>query len=107
MIMLRKALGLMPGGIVWLSLPTMLLVPLVAVGHAIGVILARRDRAVRALSPVNHETVNRDSDSHALSGSYLLLPRLGFTSAFVLTVWILALYLFTPLHRSPFIYFQF
>ena len=107
MIMLRKAVGLTPGGIVWFSLPTVLLIPLVAAGHAIGVIIARRDRAVHALSARGQDMASRDAGAQALTGSYLLLPRLGFTSAFVLTVWVLALYLFTPLHRSPFIYFQF
>jgi alginate O-acetyltransferase complex protein AlgI len=105
MIMLRKAVGLTPGGIAWFSLPTLLLVPIVAAGHAIGIVIARRERSVRNASS-GRDSATADS-GHALTGSYLLLPRLGFTSAFVLTVWILALYLFVPLHRSPFIYFQF
>jgi len=44
---------------------------------------------------------------HRASGLYMLLPRPGFVSAFVLTVWLLGLFLFSPVHTRPFIYFQF
>jgi hypothetical protein len=36
-----------------------------------------------------------------------LIPRGAMAGAFLVTVWLIALFLFTPLQRSPFIYFQF
>lgn len=44
---------------------------------------------------------------HRASGLYMLLPRPGFVSGFILTVWLIGLFLFSPVHTRPFIYFQF
>jgi alginate O-acetyltransferase complex protein AlgI len=74
---LRKLAWLDPGGVVWFYLPLALLVPLVVAAHWLGA------RAVTSL------------------------PRPGFASGFALTAWLVALYLFSTLDTSPFIYFQF
>ena len=74
-------------------LPFFVFLPLVAAAHALGALAARRDQLATF----------RDS----LTGRYVLLPVPGFASAFVLTAWLVVLVLFSPLHRTPFIYFQF
>ncbi len=37
----------------------------------------------------------------------MLLPRAGFASGFVIAAWLIGLFLFSPVHTRPFIYFQF
>ncbi|MDB4906753.1 MAG: rane bound O-acyl transferase family protein [Gemmatimonadetes bacterium] len=96
--MLRKLAGFELGGAVWHFLPLFELLPLVILAHVAGVMIARN-----AARP-SDALVVRPS---AISGPYAVLPRAGFVSAFVLTVWIGVLFLFAPLHTSPFIYFQF
>jgi hypothetical protein len=44
---------------------------------------------------------------HRAAGLYVLLPLPGFVGSFVLTAWLLLVYLFASLNTSPFIYFQF
>jgi alginate O-acetyltransferase complex protein AlgI len=93
MIILRKLGGLAPGGIVWVYSPLMMFVPLLLAAHLFGVM--------------------RDADGTPAPGAHTTVPGFSvasrplFVDAFVITTWILLLYLFAPLHRSPFIYFQF
>ena len=90
---LRKLAGLAPGGIQWVYLPAYLFVILLTLGHVVGVFYgARRRESGRAHTAVPAYATER-------------LPL--FVSAFLATAWILILYLFIPLHQSPFIYFQF
>lgn len=109
-IVLEKIVGLEPGGAPWFYLPLALAIVAVIAAHAIGVAARRasrssmRDwrRAARAAAePVLEVAV------YPLAGRYVLFGRAGFVAAFVLTGWLVALYLFTPLHLNPFIYFQF
>ena len=96
--MIRKLARQEPGGAVWHFLPLFELLPLVILAHVAGVMIARRQ------SRPGDALVVRPS---AISGPYAVLPRAGFVSAFVLTMWVGILFLFAPLHTSPFIYFQF
>jgi alginate O-acetyltransferase complex protein AlgI len=92
-IILRKLVGLAPGGIVWMYLPIYLLVPVLIAGHAFGIMHQRTSGA-------------GDARGH-ISASPYPFARSPFMRAFVVTAWLVILYLFVPLHRSPFIYFQF
>jgi len=44
---------------------------------------------------------------HSAAGYYILLPLPGFVGGFIVTVWLLVLYLFSSVNTNPFIYFQF
>jgi len=92
-VVLQKVAGLSPGGASWMYLPFFLVLPLVAAAHALGAFADRRDHLASRPRP--------------LAGRYVLLPRPGFASGFVLTAWLVVLFLFSTLHRTPFIYFQF
>jgi len=92
-VILRKLGGLAPGGVEWLYLPAYLFLPLLAATHYIGV--------------RNEHEPAPDADVHTMVPGYATARLPVFVYAFVLTAWLLVLYLFVPLHRSPFIYFQF
>lgn len=90
-LVLRKAVGLTPGGVSWLYAPTFLFAAIAAAAHVLGSARAQRQTA----------------DGHVAADSYPVLRSVGFASAFVITAWLVILLLFVPQHRSPFIYFQF
>lgn len=90
---LRKLAGLSPGGVEWTYLPVSMFVVLLVAGHAAGTL--RRPQA------------NHPDRVHTAPPLYATARLSLFASAFLLTTWLLVLYLFIPLHRSPFIYFQF
>ena len=113
-VVLQKVTGLSPGGASWLYLPLFLTLPVVILAHAIGARLQRGSVSLRAVgwNPALRRRLQLPAaafrvDRRATTGNYLTLRRPGFVSAAVLTALLLALLLFTPLHRSPFIYFQF
>ena len=91
LIVLRKGAGLAPGGIAWTFAPFWILLPAVGAAHAIGVYqsASSRSRPMRDAAP----------------GIPLL--DMPFVRGFVLAAWLIVLFLFTPMRRSPFIYFQF
>jgi alginate O-acetyltransferase complex protein AlgI len=90
---LRKLAGLAPGGITWTYLPAYLFVLVLAAAHVVGVF--HGDRPQKA------------DDTHTGVPAYATARLPLYLSAFLATAWLLILYLFIPLHRSPFIYFQF
>lgn len=106
-VVFQKILGLSPGGISWFSLPFWLLVPVVIAAHVIGYVQASRAlRDTPSLGGVGDTSITLTP--HWRPGSTpLAIPRSGFAGAMVITLWIAILFLFTPLHRSPFIYFRF
>jgi len=118
-LMLRKIAGLEPGGATWVYLPLLLILPLVVAAHAAGWWIARHEKKTSTglekwvPAPAMASAIYDDKDRgiairpHRAAGLYLLLPRPGFVSAFVLTVWVVGLFLFSPVHTRPFIYFQF
>lgn len=93
--MFERMLGPEGGGVQWFFLPFWLLLPVVAGAHAIGDWLRRGSGSPGLV--------------HAGRHSYLLrgLPAGAGALSFLITVWALVLYLFVPVQRSPFIYFQF
>lgn len=93
MIILRKLGGLAPGGVAWTYLPVYLCLAMLIAAHAVGA--WHRDPAPRT------------RDAHTAPPAYALSRYPGGVQAFLVTAWLLLLYLFIPLHRSPFIYFQF
>lgn len=118
MLILRKIVGLEPGGATWVYLPFMLMLPLVVAAHAAGSWIASQEKKTGTEAenwvPASGLAEGVYSDSpgiavrpHRAAGLYMLLPRPGFVTGFVLTVWLIGLFLFSPVHTRPFIYFQF
>jgi alginate O-acetyltransferase complex protein AlgI len=113
--MLRKMVGLSPGGIEWFYLPLPMVLPIVIAAHAIGVVAARNAAAVhgaRKIPPPHwaasvYERARARFAIHPLAGVYVLLPLPGFIGALLATSWVLALLLFGATGSNPFIYFQF
>lgn len=86
MLILRKVAGMEPGGVAWLYLPFWLIVPVVAAAHAAVIWQERRGGA---------------------GEPQVVLPRSAFAAAMMVAVWIVGVFLLTPLRTSPFIYFKF
>ena len=116
-VILRKVLWLDPAGIHYMYLPLFLLLPIVVLGHVIGIAAAKH----HALGPLQARRVGAPAWAsrlygrrapfavrpHTAAGLYVLLPLPGFAGGFLLAVWVLVVYLFSSLNTSPFIYFQF
>src|SRR5207237_698855 len=105
-------------GVDYVYLPLLLLFPLVAVGHLLGALASRQAGSPaaepkRAPPPRWIEGLYAASSGrfavkpHRAAGWYVLLPLPGFVGAYVLTAWVLLLFLFAAVNSSPFIYFQF
>jgi alginate O-acetyltransferase complex protein AlgI len=117
MVILKKIFWLDPSGVSHFYLPLALLLPLVLLGHWLGVLAStqaqatanppcvpaprwaariwERARACFAVRP------------HPAAGLYVLLPVPGFIGGFVLATWVLLIGLFAAINSTPFIYFQF
>ncbi len=114
LIILRKVTFLDQSGVSYTFLPLLILLPLIALAHGIGVYTARsiacgkRIRSPRWLTVIYQFSHGRLAmRPHRSSGTYFLLPWPGFTGGFVLTLWLLVLTVFSVTNSSPFIYFQF
>jgi len=113
-IVLRKVLGLTAGGASWFYLPLFIALPVFLAAHVIGARLQGRGAASWKagrdflVDPTRWTAAAAFRvDRPAIAGPYLVLRNAGFVSAAVLAGLLLTLFLFAPLHRSPFIYFQF
>jgi alginate O-acetyltransferase complex protein AlgI len=113
---LRKLTALDRGGVTWFYSPLFMLIPLVVIAHALGVLAVRRaaGSSPRRITPPAWASrlyaINRGRfalQPSKVAGIYVVLPWPSFTGGFVLTSWVLILYLFGALNTSPFIYFQF
>jgi alginate O-acetyltransferase complex protein AlgI len=111
---IRKVFGFDTGGATWTYLPLYLLIPPVILAHLIGAYAAKREsgKGFPVPAPAFARRLYEQANGfairpHGAAGLYVLMPRAGFVSAFVLTVWIVGLFLFSPVHTRPFIYFQF
>ncbi len=102
-IMVRKLVGLEPGGVEWPFAPLFLLLPLIIGAHILGRIAEARTRTAPDASLFNLLLARR----HRVSGTQVLIPRPGFAGGFFLTLWLLLVWLFATVNTSPFIYFQF
>ncbi|MCA1590124.1 MAG: hypothetical protein LC734_06980 [Acidobacteria bacterium] len=118
LIIIEKVLGINNEGVVWLYAPFFICVPFVVAGHFIGVLIARRAkeqgaRSKRILPPSWLAPLYKSANASfaikpsVFSGIYVLLPIPSFVGAFLLTLWVLIIYLFSPFGTNPFIYFQF
>ena len=117
-VILRKMIGVDQGGIVHFYSPLFGLLPIVIIGHLLGILAARQMRLSRAnarwapapgrLAQLYAGIKNRFAFRPSrLAGIYVLLPFPGFVGAFIASCWVLFIYLFASLDTSPFIYFQF
>jgi alginate O-acetyltransferase complex protein AlgI len=113
----RKVVGIDQGGIVHFYSPLFLLLPIIVIGHLVGVVAARQMRLsgdrrwapppswlAKLYKGTRERFAYRPS---RIAGIYALFPLPGFAGAFLATCWILVIYLFASLDTSPFIYFQF
>ncbi|HVF39090.1 MAG TPA: MBOAT family protein, partial [Gemmatimonadaceae bacterium] len=104
-MMLRKVAGLEPGGVSWIYLPLLLILPVVIAGHFIGTWIARRESGPEAETVIRVPALvsllygkgaaRMSTRPHPAAGLYMLLPRAGFATAFLVTVWVLGLFLFS------------
>jgi alginate O-acetyltransferase complex protein AlgI len=95
-IVLGKIAGLTPGGATWAYAPFLMALAVVAMAHGVGV-LARQGAISRSLRTTRE----------AGGGVYVTVRQAGFTAGALVTAILIALFLFAPLHLSPFIYFRF
>ena len=116
-VILRKLVLLDRTGIGYLYLPLLLAIPLVFGAHALGRYvgsLAAASEGIRYIRPP-HWAMSLYSNCgerlalkpHSAAGYYILLPFPGFVGGFIITLWLLVLYLFSSVNTNPFIYFQF
>jgi hypothetical protein len=109
----RQAVGLGTGGVRWTYLPAYMAIAVVVVGHAAGISMRRGPAwSVGRWRPGVRTSCSVDEPvaevvAYPFAGRYLVVRRMGFAAAFVLTGWLVALFLFAPIHLNPFIYFQF
>ncbi len=113
----RKLAFIDRAGVDWVYSPLWIILPLVVLGHFIGLTAARQARIAqspRRVPPpawaagLYASVRNRFAlKPHPAAGVYVLLPLRSATGVFVLTLWVLCLYFFAALQTSPFIYFQF
>lgn len=94
------------GGVSWFYLPFWILLPLVVAAHVAGVLLGDRH--------AESGGVTAKADGRVVLARPMIpatklafRPGVGFAVGFCLTLWVAVLFLFTPVQRSPFIYFQF
>ena len=117
-VILKKLFWLDRTGVDWFYSPLVMVLPVVIAGHWFGLMASRQSAApgiaLRRIPPpawlsslyaaMRNRFALKPSEA---AGIYVLLPGAGFSGALVLTVWLLALYLFGAVRSSPFIYFQF
>ena len=108
-LVLRKLFGVGGPGALFVPTALLLCVAVVAFGHLVGPALdddAERDTrggfVTRALARLGWEL-----RSDPISGWYVVLGASTFGGAFLLAVWLLAIFFFAPTGTSPFLYFQF
>lgn len=116
-IILKKLCWVDSAGISWVYSPLFLLLPLFIGAHVIGVLAARQHAASpnddHVPAPAPLERLYQEAGErfamrpHKAAGLYVLLPLPGFVGGFLLTLWLLFVYLFASLDTGAFIYFQF
>ncbi len=114
MIILRKVFWMDRSGAVYYYLPFFLILPVMVLGHGLGLLAARQARGSRRISPpawlkslypaVRPRFAIRP---HRSGGIYVMLPSNSFATSFAVASWILLIFFFSPLTATPFIYFQF
>jgi hypothetical protein len=118
MLIVRKVLHLDTSGSPWPYSPLYMLIGIVVAAHILGVMAARQGAVpglkVRWIVPPNWAaplySMARQRFAvkpSKVAGIYVLAPLPGFAGGFIITVWLIGVYLFASLQTSPFIYFQF
>jgi alginate O-acetyltransferase complex protein AlgI len=117
LLILRKLFWLDTSGVNFFYSPLFILIPLVVVGHMVGVIAQNRFHAPgaslrRCPAPAWASKPYAGSGRFAVrpskvAGVYVLLPIPSLWGGAALTLWLLAVFLFSSLRTAPFIYFQF
>jgi alginate O-acetyltransferase complex protein AlgI len=105
-VILGKIAGLSSGGVSWFYLPFWLLLPLVVAAHVAGVMFGDREAESGGVTERRGSRVVLARPMIPV-GPLTFSPGVGFAVGFCLTLWVAVLFLFTPVQRSPFIYFQF
>jgi len=118
LLILRKISWLDTSGATFFYSPLFAVIPLVVVGHILGVI-AQSQFHVPGSShrrcPAPHWATGLYAGNggrfalkpSGVAGIYVLLPLPGFWGGALLALWLLAVFLFSSLRTAPFIYFQF
>ena len=116
-VILRKITFLDRGGVNYFFLPLVLALPVVVAAHWLGSEVENHAIKLRfpryILAPRWAESFYKSSSGrygtkpHKAAGYYVLLPLPGFAGGFLVTLWLLVLYMFASVNTSPFIYFQF
>jgi hypothetical protein len=118
LIIIKKVVGIDADGVDLFYTPFFAIVPVFIIGHIIGIMLAQRAKASESrpksiappdwIAPLYNATGSKFAIKPSVfSGIYALLPFPGFIGSFLITLWIIIIYLFSPLGTNPFIYFQF
>jgi alginate O-acetyltransferase complex protein AlgI len=118
LLIVRKILYLDTSGSPWFYSPLYMLLPLVVAAHILGTMAAKQGlvfgTTVRWIEPpgwaVPLYSLCRKRFAvkpSKAAGIYVLAPVPGFLGGFILAIWLIGVYLFSSLHTSPFIYFQF
>ncbi len=113
MTILRKLALLDQTGMVVHYSPLYLLLPIVIVGHMLGLLAARQYRLnpYRALAASWLKWLYGQQrfavKPHSFAGIFIILPPQPFLNTVLVTIWVLMLVLLSPTETSPFIYFQF
>jgi alginate O-acetyltransferase complex protein AlgI len=96
-------------GAPWLSTALLLCVPVVAVGHALGVTFERvaQGKQIDGLVARALALFGIELTSDPISGYYAVFGWATVGGVFLTVFWALIIFLFAPTHTSPFIYFQF
>jgi alginate O-acetyltransferase complex protein AlgI len=105
LLIIGRIFGPHAGGVEWFFLPFWILMPLVVLAHVLGV-LAERTRLEEVRARLN-DSIRIRLPVRGLAPLRFVVPRRTVTSAFLVTAWIILLFLFSPVQRSAFIYFQF
>jgi alginate O-acetyltransferase complex protein AlgI len=108
-LLFRKLFTVGGSGALWLAEWLFWLLPLVIVGHLIGVAVekARLGAALESRFLRWLEWLGWDIDCSSISGRYLTGRRVTVVGSYVLSMWLLLIFYFAPNQTSPFIYFQF
>ena len=115
-IIISKVFWLDASGIEWIYSPLLALIPVVILGHVLGVLAANSmpENATFAQPPAAWQFLYRGvhkqrfaTKPHRASGIYMIIPLHNAFGMAALTVWAALALLLAPIKTNPFIYFQF
>jgi alginate O-acetyltransferase complex protein AlgI len=108
LLMVRKMFGLGDAdGVIWIPHAFFWCLPLVLLGHMIGILIERDADKTRKVFRRGLTFCGLQLRSDPISGSYLVWNMPNLLSLYLLFLWVLVLFFFASTNTSPFIYFQF